>query len=35
MEKIELSSIKNIRDISYGNIKEKKLIRSSSLNKLS
>ena len=35
MEKIELSSVKNIRDISYNNIKEKKLIRSSSLSKLS
>ncbi len=34
MEKIELTGVKNIRDISYGNIKEKKLIRSSELSKL-
>lgn len=31
MERIKLHSLKNIRDISYGNIKEKRLIRSESL----
>lgn len=34
MEEIKLEGSKNIRDISYQNIKEKKLIRSDALNKL-
>ena len=34
METIKLSNVKNIRDISYANIKEKRLIRSSSLDKI-
>ena len=35
MKIIDLDNCKNIRDISYGNIKKNKLIRSSSLEKLS
>lgn len=34
MEKIKLRKLKNVRDISYGNIKEKRLIRGETLLKL-